>query len=513
MFRSLQIIASRPIYNAIAFSILLLIDVLGLHIAGHIDALLSLAFFSSLFVTVAFLYVKKTWCFSECLTLLSFLSVIYWFYLFINSHGSFQFYDNLNNYRTLAWLFENRSLGLALPDGGRLHDFAFYKGINYVYFGPFPAVLWLMLEYAFHIRTTFAELTLLFSVVNLLGFYALVRDVAGYLKYDLKKTMWMRFFFLLLYAIGPLYYLASRYAIYETAVIFGSTFSIVSSILFLRYYNSRSSVCVKSYLLAGSALSLAFSFFSRANTVLIFIPFFLFLLSKDVLRSKLDEIKFYRGWFLLSIFTIPVLCAGLLYAYYNIVRFGSPFEFGVNYCVPALPWEVVRQQAHQLTSVSYFFRHVYHLVFFIPPMGLEHPFVYYFKYPDWLVGQDFPKLSSVEWGASIFFSSPLLLFSFLSIAQLRGRESRANITILIMLTVFSALYGLFWVGYSPRYLQDFYPYLSALSLFGAIWTRHKLRSINKRLCTILAIVLGVGFLWTLLVAVDLSLQIWTRGSP
>lgn len=491
-----------------SYLVLLCVNLFALYLTANL-ALLSVVFFISLFAVVIWRNARQPDRYFEDLPLLSFLTVVYWAFLFVDSHGTFQFFNfntyEMNNYNTLVFLLENGKLGIIT--GGALHDFAYYKGVNFVYFGPFPAIFWLMLKYAFDLTPTFSEITLIFVLINLIEFNLLLTDLARFSGLD-GNTLGTRFLFLTLYAIGPLLYLTWRYAIYETAIIFGSTFSLLACILFLRYFNERGrSLRVKYSLLFGSGLSLALTFFSRVTLIIIFVPLLIFLVW-DVFLSHYNEARLHRGWLLLIVFVIPVLCAGILYGYYNMIRFGSPFEFGHNYVLSGVAVEVMRLQAGQVTSLGYLVRNIYQAFFFIPPMSRRYPFIYYNRYPGWLVGYSYPKLTEIEWGASIFFSSPLLSFAFLSLATLRRHGSWKYISVLAALSVCSGLYALSYMSYSRRYLQEFYPYVVALAFLGVIWVMDRLRSFGKGPRLALTLVLIAGFIWTLFVSIDLNLQLW-----
>jgi hypothetical protein len=515
-WRAILVRRTKIIRIASTYLVLLLVVLISLYLTTNFDAPFSVVFFVSLFTGMIWLTTRRPERYFEYVPLLSFLTVVYWAFFFIDSHGTFQFLNfnvyEMNNYGTLVSLFEHGNLGITLNNGAALHDFAFYNGVNYVYFGPLPAILWLALKYALGFTPLFSELTLVFVLINLMEFHVFLADLTKF--FGLRSThVTMRFFFLSLYAIGPLMYLSWRYAIYETAIIFGSTFALLSSIFFVRYYNSRNrSLRFNCGLLVGAATSLALAFFSRATLILLIVPFFTFLFSKDVFQLKYKEARFCRGWLLLSVLTIPILCAGLLYGYYNMIRFGNPFEFGLSYVFSGLSTEVMRFEGGQSTSLSYLVRNIYHIVFFVPPMTNVPPFVHYFDYPAWLVGDSYPKLVAIEWGASIFFSSPLLLLAFSPISKLRMPKSRGNVALLLMLVVFSGLYAVCYMSYSRRYLQEFYPYVVALAFLGAVCVMGQLRSLGKWPRLTFMLVLIGGFIWALFISIDLNLQLWALPS-
>lgn len=177
----------------------------------------------------------------ETLTILLALSFFYWLYFHSSSQGTYQFLDYRQGayYDELAKELRSGTLGITNNGQPMGADWSFYGGVNYLYFPPFPSILQKAINLIFGITVSFHELTLVFSILNLALFYVLLRDLSSYFDLGLVRNLWIRLTFLLAYGFGWLYMLASRYFVYETGIIFGSTFLLSSTVMFLRYYNAK----------------------------------------------------------------------------------------------------------------------------------------------------------------------------------------------------------------------------------------------------------------------------------
>jgi len=486
------------------------------------EAMVSILFFALLFTVVTLLAVRRPDNFVEAFSVLCLLCFFYWLYFHSSSQATYHFVDYCQGtyYKDLAHAFESGHLGVPAPDGSVPPDWSPYAGTNYLYFGPLPAVFWVIVE-SLHVEMTMSELTLLFSIVNLIVFYIFMRNVTEYMGLGVSWTQAARLVFTGVYGIGPLYFLSSTYFVYQTAIIFGSTFLLLSSILFFAYLNSQTSH--KHVAIFASSLCLSAAFLSRVNLVACAVPFLAFVTWKELSNNRRTGIQeqgicSHEKAVSLIAFLIPILSAGFISAIYNVLRFGNPFEFGSTY-QHAGPGPVERVTHYGYASTVYIWRNLYHLTLLIPRLSLDVPFVNYCYAsgagcPNWLVGE-YPKLVQVEWGGSVFFSSPILLFSFFSIGYLFARHAskrmkthRLNILVIAMLLVFAAGPPLMNYGYSRRYLQDFYPFLTLLSYLGfvCIWeTLGAKRAVNlqRALCVIVFAALG----WAFLIAFDLNVQL------
>lgn len=464
----------------------------------------SVALLVVIFVAGAFLVVRKPENATEILGVLITLSLFYWLYFHSVSQGTYQFldYHQGSYYDSLASQLQSGQIGW-INNGMPWADWAFYDGVNYLYFGPFPAILQLFIADLSQVTVTFDELTLIFSVANLIAFYVLLQTVAKAFKFDSKKTRWMRILFLVVYALGPLYFMAGRYFVYETAVIFGSTFLVFAAVSFIHYYNSHMSTTRRSVFLALSSLLLCLAFLSRVDLALCAIPLLVMTISKELGLWRLGKQSFRSGILLMLVVAIPIVSTASTFGFYNATRFGNPLEFGMSYQVVGDTGQLIRLREDGSFSGAYFWRNLYAYFFLMPQLSAQPPYFNYSALPDWLVGS-FPRLVAVEWTSSAVFSSPILLFSVPALAWGRSRF-RGNTIFLTLLFISALAPGLLFVGNARRYVQDFYPFLAVIAFvgFNAVWTRLPKRRIVKWLSHTMLVVI---VLWTLLVAYNLNVQ-------
>lgn len=182
------------------------------------------------------------------------------------------------------------------------------------------------------------------------------------------------------------------------------------------------------------------------------------------------------------------------YGFYNWLRFNDIFEFGVRYQHVGDPVQLARIQEYGPMSFIYIWRNLYHLLFLIPRIDLIPPYFHYYA-PSWLVG-DYPKLVAIDYCSSIIFASPLLLSIF---GILKIKAQMDYIVMLILILIFATGPGLILLGYSHRYVQDYYPYIVILAFLGFM----QFQFMQSRWARILII---LALIWTALVAFNLNTQ-------
>jgi len=500
---------------------LFLVNLFSFYALSHIgEACFSIVFFGVLFAAAAYVYLRKRQNFVELFVLLFLLCFFYWLYFHSTSQATYQFLDYKQGqyYRMLAGAFAKGSLGVV---GGPPWDWCIYNNTNYLCHGPLPALVWAPFGVLGRLTSTamltFTELTLVCAITNLLVFYIMIRQLSRRFNVG-NQMLWPRILFFLVYAFGPLYFLASRYFVYETSIIFGSTFMIVSFILFIEYLRPCRGASGKSSVLLLSSASLCLAFSSRTNLFLAFLPFtclvFFSELTTDIAEDRMQS-RTMQALFRTTLFMLPIVMSAALYLWYNAARFGNPLEFGLKYQYVGLPQDAQRLRDGTNFSMAYVPRNVYSVTLLAPSMSSEAPFVHYGK-PEWLVGE-YPKLTNIEYCSSIFFSSPLLLFAVFAIAYVRkswmmSRSDRVVPAAIVLALISCAAFPFFGMGYSRRYLQDYYPFVVLLSYLGFLmfwgsWGR-KSGSWQK---AILGLSLMMGVAWTFAMAFDLNVQ-WAFSS-
>ena len=151
-----------------------------------------------------------------------------------------------------------------------------------------------------------------------------------------------------------------------------------------------------------------------------------------------------RDWVLLTLGFLP---AFLFWAWYNQIRFGSPFESG--YGLATLPAFLEQQRDQGLFSLSHFGMNFDYLFLHLPTQIPKFP---YFR-PDGL-------------GLSIFLTSPALLLAL----RANWRSSRCWLLALATVaTIVPSLlyYGGGWLQYGYRYALDSIPFVMALACIAA----------------------------------------------
>ena len=312
----------------------------------------------------AALYLRRPERLLELILVCCTLSAFYWLYFHSVSQGTYRLMDYNQGiyYRALAEAFARGHLGVANPPGGG-SDWALYKGTYYLYFGPVPALSWAVfacLGKLASLEATFTELTLLCAIANLLAFYLLITRLSAH--FELAQRLWIRMIFLIVYGLGPLYFMAARFLVYETAIVFGSTFLILSSISLIEYVNLKGNHArYRSSLLLSSAICLSLAFWSRVNLLLVIIPMAAVLLLHEYRRA--DDtlgmaIRLSRLARTLRPFLIPLMLAILILGCYNAARFDNPLDFGTAHVLVGLPQDAQRLQNGEEFSIAVSYTHL-----------------------------------------------------------------------------------------------------------------------------------------------------------
>lgn len=444
--------------------------------------------------------IQSTWfewiCLTAVLLLFSFL------YVHVNTQGTYvlQDYRQGSYYTQLAFMFQRGQLGLTDNIGG---DWAFFNGKYYLYHGPFPAVVWLFIKTFFR-EFSMSFLSLFMLVVNLLLFYLLLRKVSIFAEFDKKKAIWARFIFLFVYGLGIPYFLAGKMFVYETSITFGSTCMLGSLLLYLDYYRQeKRKITSIGITLFFSGLLLSFAFLSRINLLLSFIPFLGFLLWNEYMQNRSRGRDFFKSWFLLTCFMLPICISLVSYGFYNVARFGNPVDFGVSHLTTSSDDDNMRLKTGKATSIHYGLLNLMQTTILLPYFDTKPSYINYTA-PSWLVGP-FPRLTNVEYGGSLFFSSPMLLFLFvLPFFWKKLKPELMPVYIFIIVLFLSvATYSYFFMGFTRRYHQDYYPLLTLFALSGFYLLWESLRN-KKALQTTLGIFVFLSILWTVFLAVHLN---------
>lgn len=439
-------------------------------------------------------------CLGALLALFAFL------YVHVNTQGTYvlQDYRQGSYYTQLALQFQHGSLGLPNFVGG---DWAEYKGTYYLYHGPFPALVWLFFKTYFR-ELSMSFLSLAMLIVNLFLFYRLARKVASYTGIDDKKSMLMSFLFLVLYGLGIPYYLAGKMFVYETSITFGSTFLLGALLLFLSFITrakKHDSLVKEGVQLGVVGLLISLACVSRINLLLAFVPFVAAFLWHEWKQHQMKIRDLASSWFLFSCFMLPIAIALMCFGFYNVARFGNPLDFGVNHLSTSSGDDNARLQSGKATSIHYGLLNLMQATVLLPNFDTKPSYINYTA-PSWLVGT-FPRLVNVEYGGSLFFSSPILLFLLIIPFFWRKLPQKLQISLIFLtgLFFFVATYSYFFMGFSRRYHQDYYPILMLFAMTGFIlfWNRFVAKS-PMAVQVIFGSVIFLCVVWTAAIAVHLN---------
>lgn len=355
-----------------------------------------------------------------------------------------------------------------------LHDASLYKDRYYLYWGPAPALLLLLLPETVEVGD--AHLAL--------GFGAGLAVVTG----SLLLLLWRRFFparswwavlpgLALLFWGAPIPFMFAATSIYEVAILAGQFFIVLGLLLMLSGLSAR-----PRYLwifLAGISWTLAAG--SRVTTTPVFV-----LLAALLLWGAWKNLGWQRADLLRSAAALafPLAAGAVALFWYNYARFGSLQETGMCYALSVV--DMSRTCPH-LFSLRYLPANLY--LFLFRPLSLEpdFPFVFF----RWIEAGDFPffiRLADhyyvVDPLVGVLFTLPFsVLFAAVAGMQQIGwrdipnryRDYVQSGLLLSMLISFGLL--LVFFAPMPRYLADFSILLTLGAMMG-FW--RSLQTLNTR---------------------------------
>jgi hypothetical protein len=351
----------------------------------------------------------------------------------------------------------------------RLHDASLYKGKYYIYFGPTPAVL-VFAPYRLLTRHDLQQRLAVFIFCSLgyifsrMLFSALVRD------HFPRTPLWLRvgaMFSLGLANACP--FLLRRPDVYEVAI--SSAYGLLQ-LAFLCFYVSLKDPrkTVAGLFLVSFCIGAAVA--SRYNYLFAAGVFVLFLGWNWWWQRERKE----RLAWTVFVALVPIGAIGLALAWYNKVRFGSPFDFGWKYQLAGVEVSKIT-----FTSIA----------------NLPYTIWYYFlSQPDWQATFPFVKLPptpgpyyvfgeghffGLEKVAGLFVLAPVSIFALalpFELARLRAKEKEVDFKPLEMTLLFIAAATLGVLlpilcisGATMRYMVDFAPgfiFLGCIVMCGLV---------------------------------------------
>lgn len=339
---------------------------------------------------------------------------------------------------------------LDLPVVGTTYDLSYFQGKWYAPWGILPALFLIPLQLFKGRYVPIFYLSLLFSGLNIVAVYFLLRRV--------KEEFLPAFSFFsiilatLLFAFGTThFYVGTLPSVWHVEQII----SVFPALLGVYFISKRKRKPID-YFLSTSTISI--TFLAKANLVLlVFLPGFLYLF--DHLKKKNLSARRIKIWLskAILIFGPPLLIFVSLFFLYNYLRFAHPFENGYRYINESPHFAQIRQE-HGIWSIKTIPRNLWYMVFEMPSLTFNGKI----------------RLNFNLEGNSIFFLTPPLLAIFLASPLARKKRrlvldpyiSSLWLTLIISLIPILMIYSTGWMQFGYRYSLDFLVLLILLSVFG-----------------------------------------------
>jgi hypothetical protein len=244
-----------------------------------------------------------------------------------------------------------------------LWDTTFYKGKYYLYWGPVPAVLGVIVSSITSKPVTDTGLVFSFVIGIALFSVLLLRDI--YREY--KFPAWVFWCGVFAATVNiPLIWMLTRTKFYEVSISGGQFFLMAGFFVLFRAF--RSHVPHKGYI-AFAAIAFGLAGATRINLLpsVVFLAIVIFwriyIVNKKKINSSLPTIA--------AAFLPLALIACSLF-WYNYVRFDSIFEFGHRY---QLTGPSLTADYKDISSENYIVPNLYTYIFRLPALSRNFPFI------------------------------------------------------------------------------------------------------------------------------------------
>ena len=331
------------------------------------------------------------------------------------------------NYLADAFLHRQLSLRL-LPVN--LHDLDFFKGLYFMYWPPFPAILLMPFIAVFGIGFSDVFFTLVIGALNVLlvAYTFRVLDKNNLISIDADARGFLTVFF----AFGTVHLLLSSLGIvWFTSQVIAFLCSILVFLAAIRLKG------YPAFFFTGLALACATLTRSQLIFLGIWPAYFLYEMHKS------SSIKKMISYFLIA--ALPIIVAVVLNGLYNYLRFGNVFEYGLTYQNFGSFFQA------DFLKYGHFSLHYLATNFF-------YTFIYY----------PFPTSTLTLMGGSLFLLSPLFLACFWAFKDKKSRISAFVLWLSIIMVTIPILLniGSGWKTFGPRYTLDFTMPLLFLTALG-----------------------------------------------
>ncbi len=377
-------------------------------------------------------------------------------------------------------------------------DHVLYDGKYYSYYGVAPVLLWFWPFYKLTKHYCPSELAILpFAIVGFFGLACFLMKVIKKWFSGIPSGMYLLAMLMMFLNCGA-WYSIGRPDFYEVAMISGFCFMIWGC-YFLLSANILGDGSISLPKTAIASLLLAIAVLCRPTLVLYCICAAVFMILAAG-RSAGENQKFgnQRSIFYLLCAFVPMGVLGLGQMWYNYARFGSPFEFGIQYSLtinnftktefhPALSWIAV-----------------YNYLFNAPVFSMRYPEIVT-EYQDMGVNGFFYHDLASERTSGLFWLMPPLLAYLFSRKALRLLPERKNklfwglvIAVPCVLIPVGIIASVWESGYSARYMSDFawQMIIGAYAVIFFLYQHQKNETVRKGFSYFFCF----SFVWTMLIS-------------
>jgi hypothetical protein len=403
-------------------------------------------------------------------------------------------------------------------------DYSLYNGKYYLYWGPVPALLLMMVDPLTHGRV--GDLYLVFNFVCgiFLLQFLLILNIWDQFFRDLPKWI-LSLSVSVAGLISPWTYMLINEPngrIYEAAIT-GAQFFLLAG--FLIAVLAFKQTIPSPWLLTITGFLWALAFGTRLILV-VPIGFLVFMIAYRIWKTTYPSLMNFAMKVLPLAIPLSLSLIGL--GWYNWVRFGSVFETGFSYALAA----VNLQKYHNLLfSPVYIIQNLYNYVLKSPASTRYFPFIH----PEMGIKNELfefyslPEVYETSPITGLFLMTPFLVFIIVPIITLLTKNTQ-NKSIKstqkdnlnnIMDWMITSLFGAFLSGFgllmiffwaAMRYMGDFLPALTVLSILG-FWQGYQLLAQKphyQKIYLILGIILaGTSVIVNLLLSISVKYRGWT----
>ncbi len=350
-----------------------------------------------------------------------------------------------------------------------IHDLSLYHDKFYLYWGPTPALLLYMPFRLLPLGDlTDVLATFLFAFVGFCFAIACLRALAQ--RFVPEAPRWMLGAAAVALALSnALPFTLRRTAIYEVAIMAGYCLSFVA--LYLVITGLRDGVRLGR--LGAASLMVGLAVGARPTMIiwalgLAVVAAVLYRRTQGR-RSRAQIVGALLG---------PVMAIGLLLMLYNVLRFGSPSEFGQRFQLAG--FDITTREGNKFEYVP---PGMWYYLLSRPHLTLGFPFIYLSPPPASYPFTAPPEYDGVEFVSGILPSAPFVVFALAAPLVLRGTARRVVLglaavgAVIIFITTFAL-----W-GATMRYAVDFASVLLIVAALGWFGWAVRLNGMRKRLLT------------------------------